>query len=96
MPSHARSRNRLTPIAPATSAAGSANSTRRRWADSHVRGPTPTNGDGNVNDAAILAAHWGEGVGQESVPEPGSLVLLAGIAMMGMTYLRRRKAWPLR
>ena len=52
------------------------------------------NGDGNVNDAdaAILAAHWGEGVGEESVPEPGSLALLAGIAVMGMVYLRRRKA----
>jgi hypothetical protein len=50
------------------------------------------NGDGNVNDAdaAILAAHWGEGVGEESVPEPGSLALLAGMAVMGMVYLRRR------
>jgi hypothetical protein len=26
------------------------------------------------------------------VPEPGSLALLAGIAVMGMVYLRRRKA----
>jgi hypothetical protein len=52
------------------------------------------NGDGNVNDAdaAILAAHWGEGVGEESVPEPGSLAMLAGIALMGMVCLRRRKA----
>jgi hypothetical protein len=52
------------------------------------------NGDGNVNDAdaAILAAHWGEGTGEESVPEPSSLALLAGIAVMGMVYLRRRKA----
>ena len=60
-----------------------------KWAVS-----TPTNGDRNVDDAdaAILAAHWGEGVGEESVPEPGSLALLAGIAVMGMVYLRRRKA----
>jgi hypothetical protein len=52
------------------------------------------NGDGNVNDAdaAILAAHWGEGVSEESVPEPGSLALLAGMAVMGVVYLRRRKA----
>ena len=52
------------------------------------------NGDGNVNDAdaAILAAHWHEGGSEESVPEPGSLALLAGIAVMGMVYLRRRKA----
>jgi hypothetical protein len=52
------------------------------------------NRDGIVNDkdAAILAAHWGEGGGEESVPEPGSLALLAGIAVMGMIYLRRRKA----
>ena len=60
-----------------------------KWAVS-----TPTNGDGNVNDAdaAILAAHWGDGVGEESVPEPGSLALLAGMVVMGMVYLRRRKA----
>jgi hypothetical protein len=52
------------------------------------------NGDGNVNDAdaAILAAHWGEGGGEEPVPEPGSLALLAGIAVLGVVYLRRRKA----
>jgi hypothetical protein len=53
-----------------------------------------TNGDHSVSDAdaAILAAHWGEGTGEAEVPEPGSLVLLAGIAVMGMIYLRRRKA----
>jgi hypothetical protein len=47
-----------------------------------------------VNDAdvAILAAHWGEGVGEESVPEPGGLALLAGMAVMGLVYSRRRKA----
>jgi hypothetical protein len=52
------------------------------------------NRDGNVNDAdaAILAAHWGEGVGEESVPEPGSLALLVGVAVMGMVYLRRWNA----
>jgi hypothetical protein len=57
-------------------------------------GSTPTNGDHNVNDAdaAILAAHWGEGMGEESVPEPSSLALLAGVVVMGMVYLRRRKA----
>jgi hypothetical protein len=48
--------------------------------------------DGTVNDAAILAAHWGEGVEEESVPEPGSLALLAGMAVMGVFCLRRRKA----
>jgi hypothetical protein len=50
------------------------------------------NSDNVVNDAdaAILAAHWGEGGGEESVPEPGSLALLAGIAVMGLVYLRRR------
>ena len=52
----------------------------------------PTDGNVNDADAAILAAHWGEGVGEESVPEPGSLALLAGIAVMGVVYLRRRKA----
>jgi hypothetical protein len=55
-------------------------------------GSTPTNHNVNDADAAILAAHWGEGVGEESVPEPGSLALLAGMAVMGMVYLRRRKA----
>jgi hypothetical protein len=44
----------------------------------------------NDADAAILAAHWGEGGGEESVPEPGSLALLAGIAVMGLVHLRRR------
>ena len=44
----------------------------------------------NDADAAILAAHWGEGTGEESVPEPGSLALLAGVVVMGMVYLRRR------
>ena len=50
---------------------------------------TPTSGDGdgddavNDADAAILAAHWGE---------PGSLALLAGMAVMGIVFLRRRKA----
>jgi hypothetical protein len=50
------------------------------------------NADNVVNDkdAAILAAHWGEGVGEESVPEPGSLALLAGMALMGVVCLRRR------
>ena len=43
-------------------------------------------------DAAILAAHWGNGVNEESVPEPGSLALLFGIAVMGMIYLQPRKA----
>jgi hypothetical protein len=48
--------------------------------------------DGDDSDAAILAAHWGEGVGEESVPEPGSLALLVGMAVMGTVCLRRRKA----
>jgi hypothetical protein len=52
------------------------------------------NDDGVVTDldAAILAAHWSEGVGEASVPEPGSLALMAGMAVMGMFYFRRRKA----
>jgi hypothetical protein len=52
------------------------------------------NQDGAVDDAdaAILAAHWGEGMGEESVPEPGSLTLLAGIALIWVVCLRRRKA----
>jgi hypothetical protein len=55
---------------------------------------TPTSGDAVVNDkdAAILAAHWGEGVGEAGVPEPGSLALLAGMATMCVVCLRRRKA----
>jgi hypothetical protein len=55
-------------------------------------GSTPTNGNVNDADAAILAAHWGEGTGEESVPEPGSLALLAGMVAMGLLCLRRRKA----
>jgi hypothetical protein len=57
-----------------------------RWLDGDF------NGDGNFNDAdaAILAAHWHEGVDKQLVPEPGSFALLAGIAVMGMVYLRRR------
>ena len=49
------------------------------------------NDDGNVNDAdaAILAAHWGEGGGEESVPEPGSLALLAGATVA--TLIRRSR-----
>jgi hypothetical protein len=52
------------------------------------------NGDDIVDDrdAAILAAHWGEGMSEGSVPEPGSFALLAGMAVMGMVYLRRRQA----
>jgi hypothetical protein len=50
------------------------------------------NGNVTDTDAAILAAHWGESVGEGAVPEPGSLALLAGIAVMGVVYLRRRKA----
>jgi hypothetical protein len=61
---------------------------RAKWAVS-----TPTNHDSNLTDvdAAILAAYWGEGGGEESVPEPGSLALLAGMAVLGMV-VRRRKA----
>jgi hypothetical protein len=51
---------------------------------------TPTNDIVNDADAAILAAHWGEDGGEASVPEPGSLALLAGIAVMGVVCLRRR------
>ena len=59
-----------------------------RWGDGDF------NFDGKVNDddAAILAAHWGESLGEASVPEPGSFALLAGIALMGMIYFRRRRA----
>jgi hypothetical protein len=45
-------------------------------------------------DAAILAAHWHEGVEQTpSVPEPSTLVLL-GIGALGIatTLWRKRKA----
>jgi hypothetical protein len=45
----------------------------------------------NDVDAAILAAHWGEGTGEAEVPEPGSLALLTGIVLMGVVYLRRRE-----
>jgi hypothetical protein len=48
------------------------------------------NRDHNDADAAILAAHWGEGVGEESLPEPGSLAMLAGMGVM--VCLWRRKA----
>jgi hypothetical protein len=50
------------------------------------------NNDKNDADAAILAAHWGEGVDEESVPEPSNFALLFEMAAMGMVYLRRRKA----
>jgi fibronectin-binding autotransporter adhesin len=63
-------------------------STGAQWGDGDF------NGDNVVNDAdaAILAAHWGEGGGEESVPEPGSLALLAGMVAMGVVCWRRRKA----
>jgi hypothetical protein len=50
--------------------------------------------DGMVNgaDAAILAAHWGEGTSEAEVPEPGSLALLAGMVVMGAVCWRRWKA----
>jgi hypothetical protein len=50
------------------------------------------NDDGVVNDkdAAIMAAHWGETVeGTAEVPEPGTLVLLAG-ALLSLLVWRRR------
>jgi len=60
-------------------------------------GATWANGDFNLDglvnaaDAAILTANWGYGTNEGTgVPEPGSLVLLAAIAMAGLTRGRRR------
>jgi hypothetical protein len=51
------------------------------------------NGDDNVNDAdaAILAAHWSPGGGEGSVPEPSTLAMLFGAAVMA--WLGRRRTW---
>ncbi|MBN1590169.1 MAG: tandem-95 repeat protein [Pirellulales bacterium] len=50
-------------------------------------------GDGIVGprDAALLASNWGYGTGSESVavPEPGSLALLAALAMLGLLFRQR-------
>jgi hypothetical protein len=46
----------------------------------------------NDADAAILAAHWGEGVGEESVPEPATAVsLLLGLLTVAAIAARHRK-----
>jgi hypothetical protein len=57
---------------------------RAKWAVS-----TPTSGNVNDADAAILAAHWGEGGGEESVPEtvehqdrPRDSILDGGIGVL--------------
>jgi hypothetical protein len=51
------------------------------------------NSDGVVNDrdAAILAAHWTTAGVEGSVPEPSTLVLLAGLAL-GALMIRRKGA----
>ena len=59
---------------------------RAQWGDGDF------NADGKVNDkdAAILAAHWHYGVGEEaSVPEPSCVVLLAGAVLL-LAFCRRR------
>jgi hypothetical protein len=50
--------------------------------------------DGNVNDkdAAILAAHWHEDFGEESVPEPATVVsLFLGVLTVPALAARHRK-----
>jgi hypothetical protein len=48
--------------------------------------------DHNGNDAAILATHWGEGGGEESVPEPTTPVsLLLGLLTVATLAARHRK-----
>ena len=53
------------------------------------------NYDGAVNDmdAAILAAHWGSSVGgaEASVPEPSTLAMLLGAAVMAWLVRRRSR-----
>jgi hypothetical protein len=52
------------------------------------------NADGYVNDkdAAIMAAHWGPVAGESSVPEPGTMAMLASIlAIMGVKYSTRKR-----
>ena len=46
------------------------------------------NRDGAVDDrdAAILAAHWGAGAAESSVPEPGTLALLAPAVLMLLLF----------
>ena len=52
------------------------------------------NDDGIVNDrdAAILAAHWGQGelAGLPSVPEPSTLILLAAGALLLLPKVARQ------
>jgi hypothetical protein len=46
----------------------------------------------NDVDAPILAAHWGEGVGEESLPEPATAVsLLLGLLTVAAIAARHRK-----
>jgi hypothetical protein len=56
------------------------------WADGDF------NWDGAVNDkdAAILAAHWTAGGGEGSVPEPSTLAMLLGAAVMAWLVRRSR------
>jgi hypothetical protein len=52
------------------------------------------NADGFVNDkdAAIMAAHWGSVAGESSVPEPGTMAMLASIlAIVGVKYSTRKR-----
>ena len=43
------------------------------------------NADGKVNDAdaAVLAAHWGRGAEEATVPEPAALVTLSILVALG-------------
>jgi hypothetical protein len=61
------------------------------WQQTGGWGDGDFNEDGVVDDedAAIMAAHWGETTEGTAVPEPGTLVLLAG-ALLSLLVWRRR------
>jgi hypothetical protein len=61
------------------------------WQQTGGWGDGDFNEDGVVDDkdAAIMAAHWGETVeGTAEVPEPGTLVLLAGVLLSLLVWRR--------
>ena len=58
------------------------------WGDGDFNGDTVV----NDKDAAILAAHWGYGMGENTaVPEPSIFILLGMGAVGLLTGLRRRR-----